>query len=650
MLEYLDLGLNNIKVIPPEISKLTCLKALAVHENKIENLPACLGDMVSLVRLNVDGNPIEFPTNILQIPDGTQGIDAMELKTTKIKKFLKQATSSSSLPEPTVSPTDRSEADTTEDDQSEEVETPRIPTKSRRLSSRFPVKVKGTSVPDPRSPSQRPPPVPKKAHARGLSQYGTSVRKPGLLPFTLGQATGRTQNAAAAQKPLPQAPVDGRARRPLISSPDEPSLQRPMYARQLTSLPIRGGPTRAPEPVSEVAKGILYSIFQVHLPIQTLMGLTNDGTAKRTSLEMVFYNTNVYLQELDQAIQENPGAQNRRAIQRAYVTLINAYLHVCSRLATNVDILVDNGDRRYLRTFLMSLYHCIMELRVVVSRHLLPVEPPSVQAAAPEQPPPLPLANPAAEPVAPSPPARYQPSNPLKRELQFDNQRYYPYPNGGGQADRTPRSAASFSSSVLSAGDDEIQDASDFFERFFVSIQQTVDLVLTILPSLNARFRADLREARADPNHTTPIQGWEQLVSKCANAIQQGEMLRSTLNNLMAGDPAVENTMSQFWNLCNAFFNAWADFGNHLAQSIDLEFVRAQLDIKEGIRQIARSMKDSVHLMVVCRQSVLASPKSAGVTQKRSYGTLPSDTLRQVPVTPQSAALGPAVQATIKLM
>ncbi|KAH8882743.1 hypothetical protein GQ53DRAFT_665329 [Thozetella sp. PMI_491] len=639
-LEYLDLGLNKIKVLPQEIANLTSLKAFAIDENQLEDLPESMGDMASLVRLNVDNNPIDFPPDILLEPPpvGSEEFEAMEIKTTRIKNFLRQRTN----PTTEVS----GEAST------EGVETPRITAPAtRRLSSRFPVKVKGGSVPDLRSPAERMPSVPSKSHYRGMSQTSNSSRKPGVIPLTIGQADGRTQAGLDTDKPLPEEPPARRFPRRMVSSPDEPSLQRPLYVRQLSSVPIRRGGLKSPEHVSDVAKGILYSIFQVHLPIQTLMGLTNDGTTRRSSLEMVFYNTNVYLQELDQAIKEGNDVQNSLGIQRAYVTLINAYLHVCSRLATNVDVLVDNGDRRYIRTFLMSLYHTIMELRVVASNHFpSEAEQTRIQVSKP-----LPSSiGPGVRAMPAASLARYEPSNPYKQpsEMGMGAQRYSPYRLGTNAVARTPRSAASFTSSILSNPEDGVglEEADVLFGRFLTSIEETTDLVLIILPTLNAKFRADLREARADITRTAPISSWEQLVARCANAIQQGELLRSQLGDVSASPPS--GATPEFWSLCSALFNAWAEFGNHLAQSLDLELIGAQTDARDGIRRIARSMKESVHLMVMCRRAGVGAGETSLGFRQAAFGDPNVTTGRPefVQMTPQGAALGPAVQATIQLL
>ena len=109
--------------------------------------------------------------------------------------------------------------------------------------------------------------------------------------------------------------------------------------------------------------------------IQSLVSLTNDGTSRRSNLELVVYNTNAHVEQLeleiqkqDQAADDGFGQKENENVQRACLTLINAYTHVCSLLISNVDLFLDNGDPRYIRTLLTQLYNSIMELRVTCSQ------------------------------------------------------------------------------------------------------------------------------------------------------------------------------------------------------------------------------------------------------------------------------------------
>lgn len=394
-----------------------------MQKNRIEELPLCLADMASLQVLKLDGNPIRFPpkeiltAQSMSPPNGgflkDSEIDEVGI-TSQIKRFLKQKAMA-----------DKSEAESGADEESSEgAETPRVPVK-RVMSGRFPVKVNGTDMPDLRSPAlSRPPPIPSRSHYRGLSQQNAAMRRPGVMPLTIGNSNERLRSnsegfiqASRGERPRRIGLVnkkqeldtvdEGNTNRyshyrglshgsaisgsngangnANLSSPSSPAdvPHRPIYVRRLSSLPERKRESRSPDPVMEGAKGILYALFQIHPLIQSLIGLVRDGANKRTSLERVFYNASTHLEELDKDIQsysnyseedEELAPLSNETVQSACLTCISAYLQVCDLLSRNVVMLLDNGDPRYVRTLLLILYGTLAEVRnagasLFVTRH-----------------------------------------------------------------------------------------------------------------------------------------------------------------------------------------------------------------------------------------------------------------------------------------
>ncbi|KAK2072567.1 hypothetical protein P8C59_006914 [Phyllachora maydis] len=422
-LEILDLGRNKLRMLPPDIVKLSSLKVFALQKNQISELPLCLADMPSLQMLKLDGNPIRFPPpEILQIQASSPPNEGflMESEVTEvtvtahIKKILRQKAAAMN---------GRAEVDLSVEESHEGMETPRPPPAQikRVISGRFPIKVNGTDVPDMRSPNiavARPPPIPSRSHYRGLSQQATATRRPGVMPLTIGSVNERTRSNSetvlqsgkgersersesrfrrmgiVSRKPSELGTLDeGQANNRFShyrglshgsamqgngaggsvnspASPADPGFQRPVYVRRLSILPEKRPESKMLDPLLEAAKGILYSIFQLHPMIQMLLSLTNDGTNKRSSLEIVFYNTNAHVEELELELQkydpvdEDVAIRENENVHRACLTLVHAYSHVCSLLASNVDLFIDTGDPRYIRTLLTQLYNSIMELRL----------------------------------------------------------------------------------------------------------------------------------------------------------------------------------------------------------------------------------------------------------------------------------------------
>lgn len=414
-LEILDVGRNKLRTLPPELAKLTSLKVLSVQKNRIEDLPLFLADMTTLQVLKLHGNPIRFPPKEVLQPQPTSPpnggfLDKSEVHdvtvTTQIKKFLKQRAIM-----------DRSDMESAGEESSEGAETPR-PMK-RVMSGRFPIKVNGTEVPDLRSPAlPRPPPIPSRSHYRGLSQQNAALRRPGVMPLTIGNSNERLRSNSESLLQASRERSDRSRRMGVALKSKEPNLvtvdeaksnryshyrglshgsamlggsttvnggitsrspaspaestQRATYVRRLSSLPERKRESQSPDPIIEGAKGILYALFQVHPHIQSLIGLARDTTNKRTSLERVFYNATTHVEELDRDLQsyityseedEEVSPRSNENVQNACLTCVSAYIHVCALLERNVETILNNGDPRYIRTLLLLVYGSLAEVR-----------------------------------------------------------------------------------------------------------------------------------------------------------------------------------------------------------------------------------------------------------------------------------------------
>jgi len=734
-----------------------------VIDNQIERLPLAMADMTSLQRLRLTGNPIRFPPKeVLQVqPRDVPSNEVLSesevvelIVTDQIKKFLAQRQSAPSAE-------GVSETEAGDDESSEGADTPRMPT--RRATGRFPIRVKGSeaapSPPVSRSPSLSRPPIPGRSHFRGLSQFSNaSTRKQGIIPLTMGKSTeslrsnGELPSSQDEQRPESRSSRRGRpaagsdslpqtslavANEPKMNrfsnhlrgfsysggltltnpfSPDDPSLQRPLYVRELPALPVRKYESRAVDPVLEVARGILYSIFQIHLGVQTLMSLTNDGSTRRSSLEMVFYNTNVYFEELEQAIQDYDLASGTRGLarehegmQRAYTTLIQAYVHICSRLISSVDLLVDNGDQRYMRTFLMLVYHSIMELRVaingwVAAQKTMGIAPPADPDHIPI--PPKSRSRAASAVRDPSRPGPGTPDDSRKAraapKTQMQVRTDIPYPSGvsgriavtGTQQPDSSSSGESFTSAVSSvpsvrgrpgptlpnptsssspppprnpppATKIPNSESETHFERFYLSLKTATELIQRLVPSLNALFTAGLRRVRitpSSPQQESVERKWESLLAKGETVLKANNLVRERLSTLRLRDPNLTR-YNPFWDLCRDLFGAWFELGDQIRLAlVERVMPLPAEDVVEGLKRISRSTKESMNLMVVARrQGVAGSGGSAvggrgassrsgslarfgmnGEAQKSVW----AEAVGPLPMTPQSAALGPAAQAT----
>lgn len=712
-LEILDLGRNKLRMLPPDIVKLSSLKVFALQKNQISELPLCLADMPSLQMLKLDGNPIRFPPpEILQIQASSPPNEGflMESEVTEvtvtahIKKILRQKAAAMN---------GRAEVDLSVEESHEGMETPRPPPAQikRVISGRFPIKVNGTDVPDMRSPNiavARPPPIPSRSHYRGLSQQATATRRPGVMPLTIGSVNERTRSNSetvlqsgkgersersesrfrrmgiVSRKPSELGTLDeGQANNRFShyrglshgsamqgngaggsvnspASPADPGFQRPVYVRRLSILPEKRPESKMLDPLLEAAKGILYSIFQLHPMIQMLLSLTNDGTNKRSSLEIVFYNTNAHVEELELELQkydpvdEDVAIRENENVHRACLTLVHAYSHVCSLLASNVDLFIDTGDPRYIRTLLTQLYNSIMELRVSCAQlapddgHRRAATRASLGGTL------LPRSREnSATPTVERPGFGRGRSgntvyNPINLRVATDVPGAMPYVNGTSRTltftSATPRSGESFVSTSTGRAMGDFPDEDRIFEKIFLSLQRSTELVMRTLPSLLAQLNGALRNAQAQRREEHILQSWRLLIVKCTHSIQQSEMLKNKLSSIKLKEPGIR-TQSSFWTLCNGFIDAWYELINKMKDFVKV--VQIPMDTRPRLRPIQQSMKETWDLMctspwsyhtrqLTLHDSGILSPYGAGAA-----------TPVPMPMTPQSAALGPAVQATV---
>ncbi|KAK3684038.1 RAM signaling pathway protein-domain-containing protein [Podospora appendiculata] len=710
-LEILDLGRNMLQVLPPEIVKLSSLKVFSIPKNQIRELPLCLADMPSLSVIKLEGNPLIFPPKeVLEVQASNaqnEGVwkesEMTEVAVTAhIKKYLKQRAASLN---------GRADGDSPGDDTAEGTETPR-PTIKRAFSGRFPIKVNGNDVPDLRSPNlPRPPPIPTRSHYRGLSQQNTAQRKPGVMPLTIGNPNERVRsNSETTLQTTSRERSESRSRRMGIvskrpselstldetevnnrfshyrglshgsamqgngtaanmdvkssnpASPADSSIQRPVYVRRLSILPERRRESKVVDPVLEAAKGILYSIFQIHPMIQMLMSLANDGSAKRSSLEIVFYNTNAHVEQLEAEIQKHDqmapdagyGPRENENVQQACITLLNAYTHVCSLLISNVDLFLDNGDPRYIRTLLTQLYNSVMELRVTCSQ----VPPENSFRGPPLRPDLGDTLRPRSRensitPTADRPLMNGRPRNgtfiytPSSLRVSTDVP-HMSFLKGTGRtatiSAATPRSGESFTSTSTRGGVPfDFSEEDHIFEGIYLSLLKGSELVMRIEPSLNAQFTAAMRNAIANRASDHAIQCWKTLIAKCTVSIQQTEMLKGKLSSIKLKEPGIR-TQSSFWILCSNFIESWYMLVKKIMQFQN--DIQLPLDTKARLRPIQQCMKETWELVISSPWSYYARQYSSGGDLSSPYSTQPNTPI-PLPMTPQSAALGPAVQATV---
>ncbi|KAJ9660693.1 RAM signaling network component [Neophaeococcomyces mojaviensis] len=419
LLEILDVSKNKINTIPPEIKQLESLRVFSIVHNRLVDLPLELTDMPRLKVFKVADNPFrEGIKKVLQAKETEVAYSEMlenekdTALTTELLIYLR-----SLKPLPNGTPTAHFASS------NESVVESTRPTK-RALSGRFPVvpaAILYEAMPESienRAQLIKPPSLPAKSHLRGMSSQvnqGGALRRPGIAPVVVnGNERNRSNSesviqasAAARQKRMGMVrggrteldSIDetkvarnshlrgfshGSAlrRQGSISSPSAASSspsspkdvrkERAQFVRRLSSLPEYRTDPDARRPLIEGAKGILYALYQVHPLISGLISASKGRDARRSALEMSFYNASVHVDKLNKSLHhadsidpEDDESWDRaeEMINNDCATCIKGFVHVTTQMQDCTSKIVAELDPRYIRSLMLLLYGSMVEIK-----------------------------------------------------------------------------------------------------------------------------------------------------------------------------------------------------------------------------------------------------------------------------------------------
>lgn len=611
-LEILDLGQNQLRVLPPEVENLSSLKVLSIPKNQIRELPLCLANMASLQVLKIKGNPITFPpqdlistlaTTSLE-EDSSVGSDTTEVAmTARIKSILKQEAINSRV-EPDI-PNDSSHSTTPVD------ETPR-PRRKRAVSGRFPIKVSGSEVSGMRY--QRVGlgfhPMPSKLHCREQSHPYRSPRRT-VVPSATGNAEERPRSRSEtlsclgqqdrwnryaelketgacnlySREPSYDCTTQGaRTGHKSATTSSDSILQQSIYARRLSVIPKRRRISKCFNPIIAFARGMLYAVLQIHPMIQQLAILARGELDSQPSLQIVIYSTNCHIEVLELEIQKydttapetEDHSTQTNIVLRACQTLMGAYRHICTLLADSADAPVDNGHARYIRTLLTLLYNCIMELRATTLSVGIECADCASEHAAHRQD--------GSGAVADAPD---KPATPRSRNEDMMPKSSHP-PSSRGPTPTSPRPEPGH----LDPPDLTLamSDPDGLFEKILVCLQNSATMMLRILPAFGGHLTHGLRNAVRRRAPTSHIQHWRCLTKECANAIQHTQTVKREICRVKLRGRADRPT-AEFWDLVIGFIASWTALVAEIMACINK--ILLPPDTRARLRPIQESMKET---------------------------------------------------------
>ena len=484
------------------------------------------------------------------------------------------------------------------------------------------------------------------------------------------------------------------------ANPASPSLgerQGGTFVRRLSSLPEHKRESHYPDNIVEAAKGVLWSLHQVHPLIATLINVVEDGASKRSSLERVYYNASTHLVQLDKELliydstvnanKEEKTCSNKN-VRNACKACIMAFRQVGNLLLRSVPQLVSNGDPRYIRTLLLLIYGSLVEARNACSNLGVNIKDASIRKDEEPAIPAIQEERPQSTRDRSTTPTRDRPDGMRRLRSattlqQLNTNGHYStitnvhsavplYVNGRSRSNsRTSTLNNSATSSVVSTPHSETfsgtamvasksnnayakRNVDEFqqealFEKIFLTLHYSVDHGLRACPIVVRQFTKCLEVAQNRYAGKEIVNLWSRLISRSRFCMEMCEVLKMRLSTIKLKEPGVRNDRD-FWKLCIKFINSFVKLLSGIREAKVLDLV--PVHIIQILRPVQKSSRDAfLYINSSPWVSLLtdspAMPATNGHRRGSGSGASYSPYMTSVPPTPLSAALGPAAQATV---
>lgn len=477
----------------------------------------------------------------------------------------------------------------------------------------------------------------RNSHLRGLSHGSVLRARPAVPPAASGSSSSSP------------------------SSPRERRRMRDGWVNRMSSLPEHKGERGSDEPIIESAKGILFALFQIHSHIFTLINVIKRDDTRRHSLELVFHNASSHVDQLNEALENAETSMPHdpdsarviiENVKRECETCITAYTHVGTQLRYSAAKIVSNGDSRYVRSLLLTMYGSLVELRNACASLEVPLRLTHKRLSAPK--PPLP------EPSkGPSAPERLQRSlvTPTRdtsaptRRLRSDTTIRHPQLPLGGPLPltatsqsaagspatpsfnfsrsrsssrsnfintsvptslATPRSGEAFPPIPTTSaprvnpltGLDEIEEER-IFEKIYYQLTSAYTSALQALPLARRQFFRCL-EAAEQQRESEGIQMlWNNLIRRCRVCLEVSELLGMRLSAMKVKEPGGGlRNQREFWQLCKTFMQSFVELVTDMREVRSMQLLPQ--DIIIILRPVQKASREAGRLLEASPWSYLA--------------------------------------------
>ncbi|KAK0836230.1 RAM signaling network component [Friedmanniomyces endolithicus] len=496
------------------------------------------------------------------------------------------------------------------------------------------------------------------SHSRATSSIST------LNGFLAASSGGETSSGAVS-------PIDG-------------AMGRYGSVRRLSSLPENRNSDVQDSTLPRAGKRLLFSLYQRRAPVEEVARALKDGSPKRSFLERQLFNAIRVVDELDRVLSrydstyeehEKGADQSLEKIAMASLAALKAYTLIVKELKQQTRKVVSLTQAVYLRYFMSQIYMAMVESRNscnILGFKTTPSGPKSTprvsrawssRTVTPTQPKPVNSRRMRGATIL-----RSMSSNgglrtmPPPVPLNGNTSRTNTMTSLSSQGTATPRSGESFGalhSSILPSRTNTMRSMPDYgdsdeqFDRIYLKLQSACDLARKALPHCRSEFAS--RKATADSTgHTRAAHHWSLAISKCDAVITANGLLHSRLRVVKVKDPGVRN-QRDFWQLCDAFALSWTDLATEVksfaSQRIDITAVKTVMrPVQKAVKEAAlrQGGGSTISNTGTPGQPFSTSAHTNAFAQALAHNTgLHSGYATPVPATPLSAALGPAIQATV---
>jgi hypothetical protein len=445
------------------------------------------------------------------------------------------------------------------------------------------------------------------------------------------------------------------------SSPSSPGAEhrkaRDGYVRRLSSLSEHRS-DQYQDPIIHGAKGILYSLFQIHPLISTLINVLKEDESRRNSLEIVFYNASTHVHQLNEALEKAGNVPNEdgefnmapyEAVKRECETCIMAYIHVGTQLRHNLDKIVKYGDSRYVRSLMLNVYGSLVELRNACIGFGIPLRTrkesvfprskitqedsasfgsgagrATAGAATPTKERTQAMRRFRSDTTIQHPQAKLPatfmstiqpPSSTVSPGLATPNSLTF----AAGQRSRsssrsntllnstapaTPRSGEAFPpplpATVITrvnpvTGLDEAQEER-IFEKIFHQLTSAYGAALQILPAVRRQLSKCLELAEEARESEQVCLLWNNLLRRCRVCLESSEALGMQLSSMKVKEPGggIRN-QREFWQLCKTFMTSFVDLVIDMRETRNYQLISSETIL--ALRPVQKAIREAGKLI-----------------------------------------------------